>query len=385
MLKDCWAWLAEISKNEIFRSGLLVFALAVAAVFVLVQLERRWEKIPKKKRILQFFIAVLVITVVLPKPSLWPQGWGIGPEKSTSSVSVETVEKDVQGKLTKTVTTTKHDDGKTLWDWLSVLGVPLSLVILGYWLQMLQQSRAEALAKEEVLQGYFDRLSVLLVDKNLLAIAAQSAQTKDEDPLLASSKNVIRARTLSILRRFEKDPESKTSVIRFLIEAGFISKLELDLSGVDLSGVDLSRVDLSRVNLSDADLSNINLIHVNLSEADLNGANLSEANLGGTRLEDAFLIMANLSGAYLRDVNFSRACLSSANFSNSCLSDARFGRADLSGAIFNNANLSNARDLTVEQLEMAKLCHTRLPENITRDSKCPDPNRDCQALGISEN
>jgi uncharacterized protein YjbI with pentapeptide repeats len=349
--------------------------------------KRSLPKIPKKKILLALGIVLVMTAVWRFHPQISPGGLGIGKEQSVTTRSVETVVKDAQGNTTKTVETTKIDDGKTLWDWLSLLGVPVSLAVLGYVLQQLQQKRAEILAKEqreiaadetkeEVLQGYFDRLSGLLVDKNLMVIAAKNDQaTNEERALLASAKAVIRARTLSILRRFRNDPERKTSVIRFLIEGSFISKLELDLSGVDLSGVDLSLVDLSRVNLSDADLSNITLVYGNLSEANLNGANLSEANLAGTRLEDAFLIGANLNCAYLRDVDFSRACLSSANFSNAFLSDARFGRASLSNAIFNNANLSDARDLTVEQLSTAKLCNTKLPKGVTINS-----NRDCQEL-----
>jgi uncharacterized membrane protein YkgB len=74
--------------------------------------------------------------------------------------------------------------GKTVWNWLELLGVPLALATLGYLLQQQQQQRAEMLskeqreiaadeAKEEILQGYFDRLSTLLVDKNILAISTK--------------------------------------------------------------------------------------------------------------------------------------------------------------------------------------------------------------------
>jgi hypothetical protein len=82
--------------------------------------------------------------------------------------------------------------GKTVWNWLELLGVPLALAVLGYILQQQQQKRAETLskeqreiaadeAKEEILQGYFDRLSTLLVDKNILAIATKvwAPRTKD--------------------------------------------------------------------------------------------------------------------------------------------------------------------------------------------------------------
>jgi hypothetical protein len=372
MLKDCWEWLAEISKNEILRSGLLVFALATASVAALVLLERWWKKIPQKKRILQFLIAVLVMTVVIPKPLLWPQGWGIGPERSITTISVETVGKDAQGNTVKTVTTTKNDDGKTLWDWLSVLGVPLSLAILGFWLQQLQQKRAETLAaeqrtrdealakeqreiaadetKEEVLQVYFDRLSMLLVDKNLLAIAAKGDQATDEEQqLLDSSKDVIRARTLSILHRFKNDKDRKTSVIQFLFEANIVSKLKLSLRFADLSNANIGEAYLKGSNLNKANLSGANLLYVDLSNANLGGANLGNASccLG----------------------NFAHANLSGAD-----LSGANLNGADLNGANLSGANLSGAQ-VTIDQLNTAKLCRTKLPEQITLDQ-----NRDCSAI-----
>jgi Pentapeptide repeats (8 copies) len=263
-------------------------------------------KIKTIRRLLKWLITILALTVILGllQPTLWPGGSGIGKDQSISTKSVETVVKDAQGNTTKTIETTKNDDGKTIWDWLSLLGVPTSLAILGYRLQQIQQKRAEEVAraqrnrdealakeqrqiaadetKEEVLQVYFDRLSGLLVDKNLMAIAAKGNQATD----------VIRTRTLSILRRFENDSERKTSVIRFLIEADFVSKLRLNLSGADLSGADLSDTDLSGANLS---------------STNLNSANLSDTDLVNTNLGDA-----NLSDAYLANANLHRAILSGA-------------------------------------------------------------------------
>ena len=206
--------------------------------------------------------------------------------------------KDAKGIPVKT--TTKRDDGKTLWDWFSLLGVPLSLAMLGLFFQWIQQKRSIQLAqeqreiaadetKEEILQVFFDRLSVLLVDKNLLAIASKvyaigtqdkegqpkNEATLEERELLDSAVDVIRARTLSILRRFENDPERKTSVIRFLVEADFISKLNLSLSGADLSRAILSRANLIGANLSGANLSGAILSGAILSRTNLRDANLS--------------------------------------------------------------------------------------------------------------
>lgn len=118
---------------------------------------------------------------------------------------------------------------------------------LAGWLQQLQQERAnkqeklekeiaEANQREEALQTYFDRISTLLVEKKLLAIADKLNETRNkllladqkllaDQELLDVSTHVIRARTLSILRRLENDGVRKTSVIQFLIEAEVISDL----------------------------------------------------------------------------------------------------------------------------------------------------------------
>ena len=296
-------------------------------------------KLVKQSRIhWQWLIIIPVIAAIpLSHRVLWPGGLGITADKSVTI----TVEKDALGKITKTVETTKPESGKTLWDWLSLLGVPITLAVLGYWLQQIQQNRSEKVAnvqrerdlkianeqrelaadetKEEVLQVYFDRLSALLVDKNLLAIAAKvNSQesdalqaTPEEQELLASAVDVIRARTLSILRRFENDAERKTSVIRFLIEADFISKLKLDLSEANLSGATLGNAKLSGANLW--------------------GVNLSNANLWGAKLNGTKLIFANLDYANLTNVDLGGANLTYANLSSTNLSAANLREADLRG------------------------------------------------------
>ena len=264
---------------------------------------------------------ILTLLLLLP-PILWPGGIGIGKGDSTTT-TVETIEKDKQGKTVKKVTTTAHNDGKTLWDWGSLLGVPLGvpllLAILGYVLQEQQRKIADNETKEEVLQTYFDRLSVLLIDRNLIALSNKSNSPKitpEEQELLDSSLDVIRARTLSILRRFENDAERKTSVIKFLLETEIVSKSKLNLSGANLSVANLSGANLSGANLSGA----------NLTGANLTGANLTGANLTGAYLIGAYLIEAYLSGAYLIEAYLEGAYLEGAN-----LPVALLFRADLEG------------------------------------------------------
>jgi hypothetical protein len=209
--------------------------------------------------------------------------------------STKTTEQNAAGQITKTIEV--EQSGKTLWDWLSVLGVPLSLAGLGFWFQQREQKRsaeqaeleknrveeqaklekeiAAANQREEALQVYFDRLSTLLIDKTLIAVAAKVKQANETegtqpDPaideqkeLLDAAVDVIRARTLSILRQFGEDGERKSSVMRFLIEAEAIGKLNLNLGGADLRYVDLIGANLSNANLSKAKFIGANLIGAN--------------------------------------------------------------------------------------------------------------------------
>ena len=361
---------------------------------------------------------VIFITYALVTGSLRA---GFGADETIT----KSEKRDKQGTVVETTTATTFQDAKTLWDLLSLAGVPLSLAILGYVLQQLQQAHAEQQAKaekeiadqqakaekeiadqrvkvekeiaesnqrEEALQNYLDRLSDLLIDKNVIAIAvklqsAKENQSEDNPPpqttleekeLLNAAIDVIRARTLSILRRLGQDGERKGDVIRFLIEAEVVSKLNLNFSGADLTSADLSRTnlsgaDLTSVNLSNADLSfatlsNAKIGFATLSNADLSLANLNFANLNFANLSDAKLLCTGLSGAKLVGVKLVGADLTGANLSG----------ANFSGANFSGTDISDVQCWTKEQLAAAKLCNTMLPEGCNLN-----PNRDCEALSIS--
>ncbi len=118
---------------------------------------------------------------------------GFSKDVSDTKVDRKVKTKDEKGNEIEIVTTTTIQDPKKIWDWLSLLGVPLALAMFGYWLQVLQQRRAnaqealdaaeadrktqtekaiaEARIQEETFQNYIDRMSALLVDKNLISVA----------------------------------------------------------------------------------------------------------------------------------------------------------------------------------------------------------------------
>jgi Pentapeptide repeats (8 copies) len=172
--------------------------------------------------------------------------------------------------------------GRTVWDWLDLLIVPVVLAIGGYLFTRSEnratRAAADQRAQDEALQAYLDHIGQLLLDK--------------ERPLRQSRggnevRSLARARTLTVLARLDGD--RKGSALQFLYESNLITKAT---SIVDLKGANLREAELSRVNLSMADLSGADLSDANLLRTDLSGANLSGANLSGTNLSDEQLAAA---------------------------------------------------------------------------------------------
>jgi hypothetical protein len=122
--------------------------------------------------------------------------------------------------------TLKPLGGKTVWDWLQLLIVPLVLVGIGLLFEMQQADRQQAMeeqqqaleerraeaerelaeqrAQDEALQAYLDQMSSLLLEKDLRASGEES-----------EVRTLARARTLTVLERL--DPSRKTAVMQFLV------------------------------------------------------------------------------------------------------------------------------------------------------------------------
>jgi len=301
---------------------------------------------------------------------------------------------------------------KTLWDWMSVVLAPATLAVLGYWFQaslertkaereQLEKERdekAEELAnkqaqeekvrvqerveneqREGALEAYLADMSDLLVGKGLSALAKKKVKGllgEEEQFLLDAGLDVIRARTLSILRRLtdRKDSEltdgvRKASVLLFLYESELIQRKVVDHTEIstdnresslmkksllNLKGADLSDAHLSHMNLSHADISGVNLTRANLSHADLRGTYFIDTNLSYADFSDSHLMEANFKGSQLNYTRLSRADLSRANLSSTHLSSANLSGADLIDAHLIDAHLSNA-DLSHAHLSGADL------------------------------
>jgi hypothetical protein len=182
---------------------------------------------------------------------------------------------------------------KTLWDWLSLLIIPLVLAVGGYWFNHSENSRSRKMADkradtdqkiaderretdqkiaeqrrhEDALQTYLDKIGELLLHK--------------DNPLRESKvgdkvRTLARARTLALLAGWlsERDDDRKRSVLQFLYESDLIGKDRsvLDLRDANLFGAFLNYINLSAADLSGAWLGDAKLYKANLREANLRGA-----------------------------------------------------------------------------------------------------------------
>jgi len=245
-------------------------------------LPSNWRKL-LMSAVLGSFLTAGAFAIISKGQNLkWADWTGFGEDTTKE----ESLEKNAKGQIQKLTYTTKYQSGKALWDWLELAGtlaVPILILILSYQFQRREQKRAAEQAeaekekaeqqaelerervatnlreerkiaatnlREEALQIYVDRISELLLNRNL-------SLRSSNDPM----QYVARVRTLTVLRRLENDGERKASVLHFLYDA------EL-LKVIDLRDADLSSVSLSAAYLFGA----------NLRSANLNGANLSLGN-----------------------------------------------------------------------------------------------------------
>jgi uncharacterized protein YjbI with pentapeptide repeats len=236
--------------------------------------------------------------------------------------------------------------GKTVWDFLQLLIVPLMLVAIGLGFSLQQDARqqrvedqraeverelAEQRAQDEALQAYLDEMSALLLDEDR---PLRQSKAGDEVRTLAN------ARTVTILRRL--DSSRNRDVLHFLREARLVPSNRYDFQE--------HIVTLEASNLSHADLAGVNVDSFHLQGTDFSGADLTDAYLAWSFLRNARLKGANMQGADLHgDTDLSEADLRDTDLSGANLRGATLTNADLRGA-----NLTNAEGLSEEQLTEVK-------------------------------
>lgn len=229
--------------------------------------------------------------------------------------------------------------GKTLWDWLQLLIVPIVLAgggyLFGTWQHNVDQQQALDQQQATILQTYLDNVQDLLLNHNLL----KSSPINTHNPYYDVAV-LARARTLEALQGL--DPERKGRLLVFLHDANLITfpKTDNDVPIISLYGADLSSANLNHTFLYSTSFLHANLSGANLSDTLLYYSSLRDANLSYTNLQHADLNPADLSGANLFHANLSGA--------------------DLSNTVLDVINL------TQEQLDQVRSCKgALLPRGLT--------------------
>jgi hypothetical protein len=306
--------------------------------------------------------------------------------------------------------------GRTLWDWLELLFVPVALAMVA-WLFQRQERKNELLFsdnqnQEVVLQNYFKIMSELILKENLFGVKTfrtndlienrESLGTSMWETRLPEKLRAVRAvaqaHTFQAIRQL--NTSRKRTLIQYIKDADIGDFLleSASLQGVNLSGLDLSCLNFNRANLIDAnfqdsilykcklcnaklkqsDFRRSNLIYAQFHNANLDGTNFECADLQGTAFDGGSMLGANLFKAKLSHVSsFVNTKLDNVNMRNVKIS-GDFTNASIQGAnlstvivtdstIFVNTNLCHAtlQGATIEgsaQLTSVILTNTIMPD-----------------------
>jgi len=330
-----------------------------------------------------FIFAVIVIILLL---ALYISGWvkrlpawtGFRFEKDDNKVLI--TEEKRPDQTTQYVETREILPGRTLWDWLQLLIIPVILAIVAFAFNAGQASTNQEIEhqnmQEQVVDGYLDRMANLLLMYKL-------CDSKLNDPVRATAQAI----TLTALDRL--DGGHKSIVMLFLYRADLIqyhwiyqdqksvppdkvppcpgSSLEQKTDKVQPI-ITLPWGHLEGIDIEDIDLKNIDLHNTYLSGVNLHGSSLYRANLGDTvadsiDLSNAYMVSANLYHVYFQNANFQDAVLREANMPGALLSYAQLSRADMRGVNLKVYIREDGLKIPA-QLDHAALDHARLNDAI---------------------
>ncbi len=192
--------------------------------------------------------------------------------------------------------------GKTLWDVLDLLLVPLLLLLFGTFLNLQADARQEKANQEwknqQVMQTYLSEMKELIVTRKIKPETKNTDQTDNPETKAARTAARTAAKVLTTTTLTVIDSERKSILIKFLYDADLIQgeKPDIDLGGADLNGAKLSNIGiLGKINLSRANLSKASLEGAFLKNAHLQEAQMPSANMSGARLNGAKRVFVNKS------------------------------------------------------------------------------------------
>lgn len=235
------------------------------------------------------------------------------------------------GKLIKDE---KIEPAKTLFDWLDLLIIPLSIGLLGWLYKEAEKSKTKKIeeerARSESLNSFFNIITDLLKDHDLSG--TPSKQTK------AMAKTRINV-TLSQL-----DGGRKGQLLQFLYESDLIDiSPKMKLLGANFNDSILDQIVLGGSEIRGAYFKNATIKEANLNGIILNSSNLENANLSGSLVDNSDFGYTNLKNSVMKNMNLTTVDFTGADLTNADLSGSTIKQSQLD-SIFNKKGIKTTKN-----------------------------------------
>jgi uncharacterized protein YjbI with pentapeptide repeats len=288
---------------------------------------------------------------------------------------------------------------RTLWDWLTLLFVPVALTMLGiYFSALFTASQGDInieKLRQEVTNDYFKVLQdgaiinkIKKSDLSQLKVFAKNDNRESQHCGNNINSSWLRNQTLLVLDQLTNlktakvtKNKNKKHIIEFLHSSELIGKdnknyLSLrhaDMTGSNLVQAHLENSCLESINFADpysSSQSSSDLRHANLQESDLRGANLAKANLRNANLSNtdlggwASLYKADLRGANLAGAIINDTVLTSAMYNTKPIDVDNHINNSISNFVCHKLNfIVNTSGLCIDSVDYITLFPTVFPKD----------------------
>lgn len=234
----------------------------------------------------------------------------------------------------KSIKDEKIEPAKTLFDWLDLLIIPLSIGLLGWLYKEAEKSKTqrseEERSRNESLNSFFNIITDLL-QKNDLS-GSPSNQTK------AMAKTRINM-TLSQL-----DGGRKGQLLQFLYESDLIDvSPKLKLLGANFNDSILDQIVLGSSEIRGAFFKNALIKNANLNGIILNSCNLENVDLSGSLVDNSDFAYTNLKNSKMKNMDLTTVNFEGVDLTNADLRGSTIKQTQLD-SIFNKKGIRTTKN-----------------------------------------
>jgi uncharacterized protein YjbI with pentapeptide repeats len=237
--------------------------------------------------------------------------WAVHPENSPEWTGF--------GTFSETTDETRY---KTLWDWLDLIIIPVSIGLFAWIITEYEKDNNKRIevekSRENILDSFIRTMTELLVQYDL-------AGNPDQ-------KRLAIAKTRINMALSQLDGSRKGQILQFLYESDLIDKTpKFKLRGANFNNAVLDNIVLGEAEIRSAHFEDASLINANLNGIILNSCNFTNADLTGSQVDNTDFGYTNLTNSRLLNMDLTSVDFEGADLTN----------ADLEGSKIKQEQLNN--------------------------------------------